>query len=329
MKYQKKNIVVQQSANGEKISVHAHIFSGTPGPTVYLQGNLHGPEVFGTALLIELIEEIKNGMDIKGTLVIVPCANPMAVGQVAYNSMVGRWNPQSGVNWNRIFPVAPLKDHDDEIAFYKDLLARDNQSVELRLAAILRSLSANANYVLDIHTTGSSCAEHLFTYPWMHENFRALKVPVHLTLNPADVVGAFDESHVAPFLGVLPKDRLANVATWEVHHHGHIDGTVLKKRLSQLHDWLNSIWGNKTRHQSPTPQIFLHGDHLCAPIAGYYSWTKKAGDVLKIGDTYALVYRPEDSTVVEAKAGFNFTLLGIYGTGATASGEQIGWIAHD
>ena len=240
MKFQKKTVTIQQLAHGETLAIQTHVFAGKKeGPTIYLQANLHGPEVFGTALLLELIEVLKKKKDIKGRVIIVPCANPTAVSQVAYNSMVGRWNPQSGANWNRIFSLAGTGD-----------------SIEAKLAAALGSLSAGADYVLDIHTTGSANAEHLFTYPWMHETFAALGTPFHLELDPDEVVGAFDESHAQ-----------ATVATWEAHHHGDIDAVILKQRLSQLLNWLNSVWGQKYVAKSK-PKIFSKSTHLHAPIAG-------------------------------------------------------------
>ena len=300
MKFQKKTVTIQQLAHGETLAIQAHVFAGKKeGPTIYLQANLHGPEVFGTALLLELIAVLKKKKDIKGRVIIVPCANPTAVSQVAYNSMVGRWNPQSGANWNRIFALVGLGD-----------------SIEAKLAAALGSLSAGADYVLDIHTTGSANAEHLFTYPWMHETFAPLGTPFHLELDPAEGVGAFDESHVN-----------AIVATWEAHHHGDIDATVLKQRLTQLLNWLESVWQQKyTTKQKQN--IYSKSAHLHAPVGGYYSWVKKVGDTVKAGETYAKVYQPMTGNILSAKAKYAFTLLGIYGIAATASGEQIGWIAY-
>lgn len=320
---------MQQLANGETISIYAHIFKGTSGPTVYLQGNLHGPEVFGTALLLEFIHAIKKKKDIKGKLIIVPCANPMAVNQVAYNSMIGRWNSQSGNNWNRIFPTTPIKSHQGEIKFYSDLAKSKNLSIESKLSVILRSLSAGADYVLDIHTTGSSNTEHLFTYPWMHDDFLALGTPIHLELNTTDVVGAFDESHVVPFVRFLQRKKISKVATWEAHHHGHIDKGILEQRLSQLMNWLGNIWGGKALQNNQPPKIFTHSKYLYAPLAGYYSWVKGVGEKVEAGETYALVYQSREGKIFVAKADITFVLISIYGIAATASGEQIGWIAYD
>lgn len=327
MKYQTRAVTVQQAAHGGTASIHVHVFTGSmPGPTVYLQGNLHGPEVFGTALLVELVREIKKKKDIRGKLIIVPCANPMGVSQVSYNSMVGRWNSQSGANWNRIFPTSVLKNRKDEKLFYKKLAGIKNASIEKTLAAALRSLSTGADYIVDIHTTGSASAEHLFTYPWMHGDFAALGVPIHLSLDTEDTAGAFDESHVIPFLRSLPKDEIPKAATWEAHHHGHIDGALLARRLSQLLNFLDGIHGKETRKKNPV--VYLKSAHLQAPIGGYYSWIKNIGDGINNGETYALVYKP-DGTIVPAKAPRACILLGTYGVAATAQGEQIALIAYN
>jgi len=327
MKYQKKSITIQQLANGEIIKIHAHIFTGSrPGPTIYLQGNLHGPEVFGTALLIELVQAMKKSKECRGKIIIVPCANPMGVNNVVYNGISGRWNEQSGMNWNRIFPISSFKDHQEEVAFYNDLSKGEQLSIESKLVAIVRSLSAGADYVLDIHTTGIFNAEHLFTYPWMSADFSALQVPVHLLLDQNMTVGAFDESHVIPFLTSLAKEKIPRVATWEAHSHGYFNDLVLKQRLAQLLHWLRSIWGNESK-QNNKPIAFKHYAHLTAPVAGYYCWTKKTGEKVCAGESYARVYQPHSGSFVSVRTEDDFVLLGIYGVVATASGEQIGWVA--
>jgi len=322
MNYQKKSLPIQQLANGEILTTQAYIFKGNkPGPKIYLQGNLHGPEVFGTALLLELIQVIKKMKQMRGELIIVPCANPMGVNQTSYNSMIGRYNHQSGINWNRIFPTTPSAKA--RSAFQKE---NNNLSIESKLAEILHSISSGSDFILDIHTTGISSAEHLFTYSWMHKEFSALNVPIHLTLDPKNVVGAFDESHVIPFLQSVPKDKISKVATWEAHHNSDIDSDILKQRLSQIINWLAGIWNEK-----PTPrtkiEIYSKYTHLYAPTAGYFSWIKRVGDKVKKEEVYAFVYNPISEKIIPVKAKFSFILLGIYGIPAIASGEQIGWIA--
>ena len=322
MNYKIKNLPIQKLANGSKLTVQAYIFKGNkPGPKIYLQGNLHGPEVFGTALLLELIQAIKKMKKIRGELIVVPCANPMGVNQVSYNSMIGRYNHQSGVNWNRIFPI--LLQNTLKFTAQRETV---NLSIESKLAATLHSLSSGSDYVLDIHTTGISSVEHLFTYSWMHKEFSALNVPIHLTLDTKNVVGAFDESHVIPFLKSLPLEKITKVATWEAHCNSDIDNKVLKQRLSQMLNWLAVVW-NEKQTQMTKIEIYSKYSHLYAPIAGYYSWITKVGDKVKKGEIYAFVYNPLSDKIMPIKAKFSFILLGIYGIPAIANGEQIGWIA--
>ncbi len=319
MQYTKKSLPIQQLPTGETLAISVHTLeSSLQGPTVYLQANLHGPEVFGTALLTTLVQALKKKRDMRGKVIIVPCANPMAVGHVAYNSMVGRWNPQSGTNWNRIF----LK------AGSEGAQCQGNTSIESKLARTLTALSAHADYVLDIHTTGAISAEHLFTYEWMREDFAALSVPFLLLLEPDGADGAFDESHVVPFMNTLPKEALPKVATWEAHHHSHIDANVLKRRLAQLLTWLDSVVGSGEPHPSVDPQVFKKSTHLHAPHAGFYSWLKKPGNRVEMGEIYAEVYQPTTAATIKLRAPFPFTLLGIYGVAATPAHEQIAWIAY-
>jgi hypothetical protein len=97
--------------------------------------------------------------------------------------------------------------------------------------------------------------------------------------------------------------------------------------LSQILGWLDIIWGKKMLHK-PRPMIYSKSTHLYAPAAGYYSWIKKVGDHIKVGDIYAIIYQPLEGKSLFIKAKFSFTLLAIYGITATADGEQIGWVAY-
>lgn len=319
---------VQTLPSGEVLTVHAYtIEGGAPGPTVYLQANLHGPEICGTAILIELLAVLKKQEHFSGKVIVVPTANPIGVNATAYNSMIGRFNIQSGNNWNRIFPTGiSFSTHEEEKEYFTKKLLGQNNSSETRLSSTLRSLSTGAEYVLDIHTTGVSCAEHLFTFSWMHETFAPLGAPFHIEIPENDPAGVFDESHVLPFLNTLGKEKAPKVATWEVHHHGAIDRTTVATRLKQLQSWLEPLLGIRENNVSPSPVILKDGAHLNAPKGGYYSWHVRVGDTVKHQDVYASLYHPETGERTEVKADFPFILLGTYGVGAQAEGDQIAYV---
>lgn len=327
----KQSFIVQQLATGENLEVHSYTFGDTAaGPKIYLQANLHGPEIFGTALLVRLVQQLEKSEGWPGTIVVVPCANPMGVQQTGYNSMTGRWNARDGANWNRIIPISKKWDNRaEEKAFYEKMLLSENLSVQKRLAAVLRTLSSGADYVIDIHTTGSVSVEHLFTFSWMSKAFASLGTPIHLHVDgDGGSVGAFDESHVFPFLESLPHEAVPKVITWETYIHGAIDEVLVTERLEQLIRWLKSTLSGDNSSELPY-ETFNMSTELRAPIAGYYAWLKDVGDTVDAGETYARVYQPWDCQISEAKAEFPFTLIGTYGVNATSTGEQIAYIARN
>lgn len=71
-----------------------------PGPTLWVQCLIHGPEVVGPISVARFLRGIDLA-DLAGTIVALQVANPL--GLRAYN----RLTPQDGANLNRIFPGKP------------------------------------------------------------------------------------------------------------------------------------------------------------------------------------------------------------------------------
>lgn len=332
MKNYKQILPVQQLATGEMLSVYAYVFNtGKPGPKIYLQANLHGPEIFGTTLLGELVTHLEKQPDIPGTIIIVPVANPVAVQASAYNALVGRWNMHNGVNWNRIFNThIPFSSLAEQKQYYENLLQMDNLSIENKLAATLKILSTDATHIIDIHTTGTHNTPHVFTHALSSQVFYPLNAKVHITWDKADTVGAFDESHIAPFLGNMPTIDIPHACTWEVYHHGENNWAAEQERFTELRNWLQSVWNLEIFKSTASPLVFPVEctTHLVSEIGGYYTWKKQAGDRVNTGEEYASVYQPWHHKTVSLRAKNPFVVMGIYGVQAIGSGEQIAWIGH-
>ena len=325
MIYTKKTIPTQQLPTGEVLMTHAYNFdSGLVGKKIYIQANLHGPEVFGTALLTKLIEYLEEKTSITGSVCVVPCANPIAVQQKSYNALTGRSNPISGTNWNRIFTVdKKWKSPKEQETYYLNQLKKSNGSIEESVAANLMLLSIGSDVILDIHTTGNKTAPHIFTHKKSVQVFAALDPMVHILWEKDVAIGAFDESHVIPFLETLPFDKIPHAATWEVDCHGTIDKEKLNSRFVQLIEFLEMAWQNKKTNPSKYVPLNQH-NHLHAPIAGYYSWLVEPGSTVQKNQPYATVFQPWVGKSTTLFAPEPFILIGTYGIAATGAGEQIG-----
>jgi uncharacterized protein len=74
------------------------IVQGTePGPTLWVQGAIHGPEVGGPVSLLRFLDEL-DAKAMKGTFIAVMLANPASFRAYSRNT------PIDGENMNRLFP---------------------------------------------------------------------------------------------------------------------------------------------------------------------------------------------------------------------------------
>lgn len=140
-------------ADGSTIAMPINVLKGPrDGPRLVAIAGIHGDEFDGPAALLELADLI-DPMQLSGSLIIVPIANPPAfrVGR--------RWNPADGANLNRILPADP------------------EGSVTHRLGTILvDEVIRGADFVVTIHgwTAGSMTVPYV-EYTAGHETSEAAR----------------------------------------------------------------------------------------------------------------------------------------------------------
>lgn len=314
---------IQENIHGQSVFVHAYMFqSKRPGPSVYLQSNLHGSEIAGTIILMELMKYLHVPDSFSGNITIVPCANPIAVADSSYNGIAGRWNVLNGTNWNRIFSQYTLyQDEYTQQEYFQEKI-RTAGFVEEKIARTLQSISWSYDYIIDIHTTGAQSVPHLFTHTEASDIFSGLGVDTHIVWDSDNFYGAFDESHK------ISRGNGLFACTWEVGPHNTTDCILARERLRSLTQWIHLL--SKGKLLPASPRVFLITDsfHLCAPYAGYYVWRKQPGDTIFSGEVYADVYQPWSNIVLEVRSSETVVLLGIYGIFALSSGEHIGFVVR-
>lgn len=118
-------------ADGSPIQLPVFIASGRrDGPTVWLEGCIHGEEYGGAAAIINFMRNLD--MDaIQGTIIGIPVANPASF------NFRSRVSSIDGQNLNRIFPGSPGGSHSFQLA-----------------AVIGDHLSKYADYLIDLHSGG-------------------------------------------------------------------------------------------------------------------------------------------------------------------------------
>ncbi len=75
-------------------------------PKIYLQAALHANEVPGIVVLDALMRRLAPldaAGEVRGEVVIVPCANPIGLGDHVLGVPIGRYGLDSGSNFNRGF----------------------------------------------------------------------------------------------------------------------------------------------------------------------------------------------------------------------------------
>lgn len=129
--------------SGREVAVTVHRYAGGDGPTVYVQAAQHGIELNGVAALRRLHDRL-DGVEIAGTVVLVPVVNPLAFDHRSYTTPAeyDALNP----NFNRVWP------------------GDADGSFQERLADRLWDLVATADAVVDLHTGTADMLEHV-RYP--------------------------------------------------------------------------------------------------------------------------------------------------------------------
>ena len=145
---------------------------GTPGsgPKVYIQASLHAEELPGMLAayhLRPLLEAADAQSQIYGEVVLVPMANPVGAAQRLQHKPMGRFEFNTGENFNRHYPdffarisaeVLPTLGGDAgaNVALVRQAMRRDLEQwqPDSELASLRRTLlllSHDADYVLDLH----------------------------------------------------------------------------------------------------------------------------------------------------------------------------------
>jgi predicted deacylase len=298
---------LQKLVSGDALRITSFVFQGTqPGPLIYLQGNLHGPEIFGTVLLVKLINYLRAISCIKGTLTLVPQANPIGVQAQTYGMIHGRWNAQTGNDWNRIFSKT------------------EGNGIEAVLARTLISLAKDHDAVLDIHTSGTHAIPHTYVSRAACDTFNALGCAYHIVYNKEDYYGAFDETlwkiHDA-------EGKKISTATWEASSHITVYEKDIEERLVDIINFLSSLGmleNSKKIHSHPTCVSMKQTQWLFSPCAGYITWKKSAGEFIQKSEQYASIYEPWSGKIEHIYAPYAMMFLSMGTLQAVSEGHVIG-----
>lgn len=216
--FSKEIMHVGEMASGAVLTVPVYRIKGEENaPSVYIQANMHGAEVQGNAVIFQLLELLKK-TKINGDITLVPYANPVGCNHKNGEYTLGRFDPITGVNWNRMY-------HFDESMikpFVRDSIGKSDQEIEAnfkalmierieqkldhnayglttgqRMAYQLQRLAHQADFVLDLHT-GPISSKHLYCPEYAKKSAQYFDIP-HVLFIPNQFDGALDEATFCPW----------------------------------------------------------------------------------------------------------------------------------
>ncbi|MGK7883275.1 MAG: succinylglutamate desuccinylase/aspartoacylase family protein [Crocosphaera sp.] len=221
-------------ASGDEFFLQIYKFLGKKrGKKVYIQSNLHGSEIVGNAVISQLINFLsglkKNQID--GEICLLPICNPLGTNQRNHFFSSGRYNSYDGKDWNRIFwdYEKVCQDLDefvnnnikfDLLTIQENFLQKQKTAFAKQLEKInkpsgaplfeqyryqLQSLSMDANYLIDIHSSSNQCIDYLFCFPGQQqESAKYFQIDYGILMDTYDG-DAFDEAFMKPWLALEKK----------------------------------------------------------------------------------------------------------------------------
>jgi uncharacterized protein len=319
--------------NRSLLSVHF----GTPkaGQKVYIQASLHADEIPGMLVAHHLRKQLASleaEGKIVGEIVLVPMANPIGLAQHVLHAHHGRFDLQSGHNFNRHYPAVA-----EAIADRVEPLLTDNaqQNVDVIRAAIraaaaelsagdevtqlkrlLYQLACDADVVLDLHCD-SEAVVHLYSgydiWPQAEPLARFLGSEATL-LSALSGDDPFDEACSRPwwelarrFGSQTPIPPACLAVTVELRGATDVSHATAERDAAAIIDFLTYrgvISGIAPAlpelKAEPTP---LEGSMpVISPVAGVVAFTRHPGDYVRTGETIAEVIDPLNATTVALKS---------------------------
>jgi predicted deacylase len=215
---------IKELATGEVLNLKTYTAVGGPGPHIHIQASVHGAELQGNAVILQLMDML-NDIKINGSITFIPLANPYATNNKHGTYTYGRYNPVTGHNWNRNY-LDIIKSSDFDIEQFasnnKDLpwhelrevfknklndifdehidrlIQQKTLSENNKLNLLLQKLAAKSDGILDLHT-GPVATRYLYSAEYEHDVSFYLKFK-HILVMPDEFGGAMDEAAFMPWI---------------------------------------------------------------------------------------------------------------------------------
>jgi predicted deacylase len=228
-RWERREIVLRTNATGHRMTAPVFLCHGrNERPLAYIQANVHGAELQGNAAILALFDLLEKEPP-RGSLVLVPRANPIGANQQIGDYVAGVYDLQTGANFNRGYlyltgqsraSSAPYVDVDAFAAVHRDATLSEirdgfrealkaalgairdaaqtwGMDARLEFALAIQELAVEADLVLDLHT-GDRAPRYLYAPEGLTAATRSFGIPFVLEV-PSRFAGALDEAAFVPW----------------------------------------------------------------------------------------------------------------------------------
>jgi predicted deacylase len=256
---QRLRLVVRQLSDGSFLTMPAAVLSdGRDGPRMVLVAGQHGDEWNGPWILHRLANTL-NPDEVRGTLVILPIANPLAFNEGRRVAAV------DSIDLNRTYGGG-----------------RPRKPTEHLGVLLWKSVFSRTEYLIDLHSGGPGEYLPFVATPEGRdlELARALNLPfIHMPAptKAGFLVNACQQAGVHALLIEIGGGRSLD----RQYHQMVLDGLVNVMRTVGI------LAGEPLR--GPEPYVFRRKDIVAAPCAGFFEPTVELGQRVREGDQLGVV----------------------------------------
>lgn len=311
---------------GTARQIHSfHYGPENSGRKVYIQASLHADELPGMLVawyLKQRLAELENAGLLLGEIVVVPVANPIGLEQVVMDIPLGRYELESGQNFNRWFVDLSLQVGDDvearlnndpqhnlELIRSSLRTALSAQVVNTQLQSqrlTLQRLACDADMVLDLHCDFEA-VEHLYTTPdaWPQVEALSRYLGAQASLLATDSGGqSFDECFTLLWWQLQQRfgahfaiPMVSFSVTLELRGQGDVNHALASRDCQALINYLMQhgvIAGDPT----PQPELLYPATPLAGvepvatPVGGLLVFCAQPGEFLEAGQQIAEIIDP-------------------------------------
>ncbi|SEN56322.1 hypothetical protein SAMN04487857_12241 [Pseudomonas sp. ok272] len=316
--------VLPWSASGTERTLSVFRFGSGPRKA-YIQASLHADELPGMRVAVELkrrLRELEQQGRLTGVIELVPMANPIGIGQMFQATHQGRFEFNSGKNFNRDFPALADEvaeriagqlgsDAEANVALIRGAMVEGLQHLPAAaseldgLRVLLMQHACTADVVLDLHCDFESIML-LYALPqnWLRVRSLAARLQAGAVLLAEDAGGnAFDEACAIPWLHLAERFPEANIplacvaTTLELRGMLDTEGEACARNAEHILGYLaeqgliSGDWpAAPTACCEATP--FSGAQYAYAPHPGVVSFLQPVGARVKVGDPLFEVLDP-------------------------------------